>query len=393
MNARKSKLRSAKSSRSRTSRKTRSKTARPRAARRRPNATTKIKTAIKRPKAARKITKAAVPPQKILFQVAGRMSTFGGPGDGPPDEGLKLFDQTDLQNPKFVYLFLPAQPPGTTGLARRLNTNSYYVGCRWDYVVTPRELLRNSLARVENLQTGRAAEARPVDWRPDPSTGRVADLSPGLAAALGLKTHDDLVRVTLVAGRVTPVPIPKPRPVPIPKPSPVPIPRPSPARRVVLETIQGVTIEAVYDIHGRETVYFRADADIDCDGSGGNPDGDPCFQPNTTLHGPDGRALNAYKVPFAVVPPQVLHKTQDIVLGSECLVTNTITKQQVLCVVGDVGPTFKVGELSVAAARAIGVPSHPVHGGESRRIIDYEVRVGKPATINGVTYKLQPYKG
>jgi hypothetical protein len=311
------------------------------------------------------------------------MSTFGGPGDGPPDEGLKLFDETDMQNPKFAYLFLPAQPPGTTGLARRLNTNSYYVACRWDYVVTPRELLRNSLARVENLQTGRAAEARPVDWRPDPSTGRVADLSPGLAAALGLKTHDDLVRVTLVAGRIT---------APIPKPSPVPIPKPEPARRVVLETIQGVSIEAVYDIDGRETVYFRADADIDCDGSGGNPDGDPYFQPDTSLHGPDGRALNAYKVPFAVVPPQVIQKTQGIVLGSECLVTNTITMQRVLCVVGDVGPKSKVGEISVAAARAIGVPSNPVHGGESRKIIDYEVRVGKAATINGVTYKLQPYK-
>ncbi|MBO0695084.1 MAG: hypothetical protein J2P56_03180, partial [Verrucomicrobia bacterium] len=60
------------------------------------------------------------------------MSTFGGPGDGPPDEGLKLFDQADPENPKFAYLFLRAQPPGTTGLARRLNTNSYYVGCRWD---------------------------------------------------------------------------------------------------------------------------------------------------------------------------------------------------------------------------------------------------------------------
>lgn len=312
------------------------------------------------------------------------MSTFGGPEDRDirPDQGLKYFDKADLEDPKFAYLFLPTQPPGTSGLGRRLNPDSYYVACRWDEVVTPRELLRNSLARVENLQTGRAAEARPVDWRPDPSTGRMADLSPGLAAALSLKTND-LVRVTLVAGRITPAPIPKP--------SPVPIPKPEPARRVVLETIQGVSIEAVYDIDGRETVYFRAGANIDCDGSGGNPDGDPYFQPDTTLHGPDGTALNAYKVPFAVVPPQVIQKTQGIVLGSECLVTNTITKQQVLCVVGDVGPKSKVGEISVAAARAIGVPSNPVHGGESRKIIDYEVRVGKPATISGVTYKLQPY--
>ncbi|HEU5239332.1 MAG TPA: hypothetical protein VFU37_19535 [Pyrinomonadaceae bacterium] len=313
------------------------------------------------------------------------MSTFGGPGDGPPDEGLKLFDQTDLQNPKFAYLFLPAQPPDTTGLARRLNTNSYYVACRWDYVVTPRELLRNSLARVENLQTGRAAAARPVDWRPDPSTGRVADLSPGLAAALGLKTHDDLVRVTLVAGRVTPVPIPKPTPLPIPKPKPTPVVKPT-----ILGIVQGVAIEAIISASGSETVHFVADADIDADGSGGNPDHDPCFQPNTTLHGPDGRALNAYQVPFVVVPPLVCQKTRGMVLGSECLVTHTLTRRQVLCVVGDLGPTSKIGELSVAAARAIGVPPNPVTGGESRKVIDYEIRVGKPAVINGVRYTLKP---
>jgi hypothetical protein len=331
--------------------------------------------------------KPAALPQKILFQVAGRMSTFGGPGDGPPDEGLKLFDEADAENPKFAYLFLPAQPPGTTGIARRLNTKSYYVGCRWDYVVTPKELLRNSLVRVENLQTRRAAEARPVDWRPDPATGRVADLSPGLAGALGLKTHDDLVRVTLVADRVAPVPIPKPTPVPVPRPKPTPV-----GKRTILDVVQGVPIELITTAGGSEIVHFVADADIDADGSGGNLYHDPCFQPDTTLHGPDGRALNANQVPFAVVPPQVIQKTQGIVLGSECLITNTITKRQVLCVVGDVGPTSKVGEISVAAARAIGVPPNPVHGGECRKVIDYEVRVGKPATINGVRYELQPYR-
>ena len=305
------------------------------------------------------------------------MSTFGGPGDGPPNEGLKYFDETDVEDPRFASLFLPAQPPGTTGLARRLNTKSYYVACRWDEVVTPRELLRNSLPRVENLQTGRAAQARPVDWRPDPATGRVADLSPGLATALGLKTND-LVRVTLTAGRVVPVPPPKPTP-------PAPVVKPS-----LLGIVQGVAIEAKISASGNETVHFVADADIDADGSGGNPEHDPYFQSDTSLHGPDGRALNAYQVPFVVVPPLVCQKTRGMVLGSECLVTHTLNRRQVRCVVGDLGPKSKVGELSVAAARAIGVPSNPVTGGESRKIIDYEISVGKPAVINGVRYTLKP---
>ena len=53
---------------------------------------------------------------------------------------------------------------------------------------------------MENPANGRAADARPVDWGPHISTGRVADLSPGLAAALGLQT-DDVVRITISALR------------------------------------------------------------------------------------------------------------------------------------------------------------------------------------------------
>src|SRR5579884_224758 len=146
------------------------------------------------------------PGEQILFRVEGKMSTFGGPLDFGMtlDEGLALFDKSDLTNPSYSYLFLPAPPPGTSGLGRRLNPDRYYFACRWNYADTPREFLRRALARVENPVNGRAAEARPVDWGPHPSTGRVADLSPGLAAALGLNT-DDAVRITISARRAIPV--------------------------------------------------------------------------------------------------------------------------------------------------------------------------------------------
>jgi hypothetical protein len=134
------------------------------------------------------------------------MSTFGGPLDigMTPDEGLALFDESDLTNPKYAYLFLPAPPAGTSGLGRRLNPKQYYFACRWNYTDTPKEFLRRTLARVENPVNDRAADARPVDWGPNPSTGRVADLSPGLAADLGLNT-DDVVRITISARRAIPV--------------------------------------------------------------------------------------------------------------------------------------------------------------------------------------------
>jgi hypothetical protein len=160
------------------------------------------KPATKRPQRKKPTKQKITPVEEILFRVEGKMSTFGGPRDTgmSADEGLALFTPADLKEPKYSYLFLPTPPPGTTGLGRRLNPNKYYFACRWNYNDTPREFLKRALARVENPSNGRAADARPVDWGPHISTGRVADLSPGLAAALGLQT-DDVVRITISALR------------------------------------------------------------------------------------------------------------------------------------------------------------------------------------------------
>jgi hypothetical protein len=166
----------------------------------------KKKPAAKRPQRKRTAKKKIQPVEEILFRVEGKMSTFGGPRDTgmSADEGLALFTPADLQDPKYSYLFLPTPPPGTTGLGRRLNPDKYYFACRWNYNDTPREFLKRALARVENPANGRTADARPADWGPHISTGRVADLSPGLAAALGLQT-DDVVRITISALRAIPV--------------------------------------------------------------------------------------------------------------------------------------------------------------------------------------------
>jgi hypothetical protein len=137
----------------------------------------------------------------IVFQIEGKMSTFGGPNDNgmTPSEGLALFDNSDLNNPKHAGLFLPAPPPGTSGLGRRLNPDKFYIACRWNYSETPRDFLRDTTALVENPQNGRQASARPVDFGPNVSTGRVTDLSPGLAGFLGLDTDED-VAVTITDG-------------------------------------------------------------------------------------------------------------------------------------------------------------------------------------------------
>jgi hypothetical protein len=61
--------------------------------------------------------------------------------------------------------------------------------------------------------------------------------------------------------------------------------------------------------------------------------------------------------------------------------------------VGDVGPSKKIGEISIAAARAVHMPASPRSGGEDNKIVKYEIFPGRKATINGVTYPLMRGEG
>lgn len=127
----------------------------------------------------------------------GKMSTFGGPHDMgiKPDEGLALVDAGNYD--EVVEYFLTSAPPNTTGLARRLDPQKYYLACRWDYATTPKRYLTKILVEVTNPSNNKTAHAKPVDWGPAAWTGRVADLSPGLATFLGLET-DDICEVEIV---------------------------------------------------------------------------------------------------------------------------------------------------------------------------------------------------
>lgn len=128
-------------------------------------------------------------PPSPRFSVQGKMSTFGGPKDFgmTPSEGLAIADGHYQELKSY---FLPQQPPGTTGLGRRLNPTTFYVACRWNYAKTSTKFLRQSLATVTNPANGKSAQAKPMDWGPNKNTGRMADLSPGLAKYLGLKTNN-----------------------------------------------------------------------------------------------------------------------------------------------------------------------------------------------------------
>ena len=126
----------------------------------------------------------------VALHVTGKASCFGGPDDTgvSASEGLAFISSVD-QKPE---LFLPYQPEGTTGLARRLNPYIHYVACRWDYDKTPKPMMLQAVALVRALATGIEMKAFPADWGPNENTGRVADISPGLMDDLGIRTDDEV---------------------------------------------------------------------------------------------------------------------------------------------------------------------------------------------------------
>jgi hypothetical protein len=130
---------------------------------------------------------------------SGKCSWFGGPADTgvQPDEGLALIEPPDLALWWFACLFLPEQPQGTTGLARRLNPDAFYAAMAWNYTQTSRAVLRKSFLKVTNPKTNAWILVRPADEGPAKWTNRLIDLSPGCLTALGLTT-DDEVAVELI---------------------------------------------------------------------------------------------------------------------------------------------------------------------------------------------------
>jgi N-acetylmuramoyl-L-alanine amidase len=126
----------------------------------------------------------------MTMELKGKVSWFGGPEDTgvKPDEGLAfIYDVEDAP-----HLFLSYQPEGTTGLARRLNPDEFYVACRWDYDKYPKSSLLQEMALVRAPKTGKFLKVYPADWGPHVDTGRVADISPGAMKYLGIQTDDEV---------------------------------------------------------------------------------------------------------------------------------------------------------------------------------------------------------
>jgi hypothetical protein len=195
-------------------------------------------------------------------------------------------------------------------------------------------------------------------------------------------------------------------------------------------TNEGFTCKIIEDDDGR--VYFTADADIDADGANGQNGGPAAYKTddsgtellaNGGMKIVNGRVVCAqtwardivildtdnepkvfpggviasmtwYKipgksrndpaayidsetVPYIVVPPLIVQQTAGVVRG--CKARVTWKTKSVDCVVADKGPSKKIGELSIAAARAIGLSPSPRSGGTERAEVLYELWPGTAA--------------
>jgi Fungal chitosanase of glycosyl hydrolase group 75 len=87
--------------------------------------------------------------------------------------------------------------------------------------------------------------------------------------------------------------------------------------------------------------------------------------------------VDSETIPYIVVPPLIIQKTAGIVRG--CKARVTWQGKSVECVVADKGPSNKIGELSIAAARAIGLAASPRNGGTEKPAVRYELWPGVAA--------------
>lgn len=96
---------------------------------------------------------------------------------------------------------------------------------------------------------------------------------------------------------------------------------------------------------------------------------------------PGGKNLNADKIPYVVVPPEML-KAGSIKKGDFVLVK--YNGKETFAVVGDVGPARQAGEASMETARRLGMNPHPSYGGRDDKYqdVEYIVLPGSRDTYN-----------
>lgn len=122
-----------------------------------------------------------------------------------------------------------------------------------------------------------------------------------------------------------------------------------------------------------DAIYFRAGMTIDADGSPRARQIDPTGQTRTSLRYENGASVNAEHIPYVVLPLGK-YKNLGVKLGDIAAVRYNGKVQ--FAVFADAGPSYKLGEGSMALAAALGINNSPTRGGVSSPSVEYIVFPG-----------------
>lgn len=103
--------------------------------------------------------------------------------------------------------------------------------------------------------------------------------------------------------------------------------------------------------------------------------------------------VDSETVPYVCVPPQIRELAKGYVLGCLAKVRHTLTGKIGWGMVADIGPRSKIGEISIAMARLVGVNPSPRVGGEEKPLIEYTIYPNQFFTLNNVILPLISMKG
>jgi hypothetical protein len=151
---------------------------------------------------------------------------------------------------------------------------------------------------------------------------------------------------------------------------------------LLFDTIEETPVVLCSDI----SYLLWGEAMIDSDGTGSSH-GDPDQQAQTSYE----PYLNADLDKYIVLPPQLFAGVKPMVLGCKVEVLNLTNGLYTDAVVGDQGPSLKIGEMSIATAKALGIPSSPTTGGVSTHTLLYRIYPGIPARVGNKVYSLQSW--
>ena len=93
----------------------------------------------------------------------------------------------------------------------------------------------------------------------------------------------------------------------------------------------------------------------------------PDYPPNDPRHYVDSEVI-----PFIVLPPQAISQW-GVALGASGTIENLKDGNVIGVIFGDIGPKNKLGEASIAAAKALGINADPKKGGTDEKIFEYRI--------------------